>query len=89
MKLGILREGKMPRDKRVPFSPAQCVLLQREFGIELIVQPSEWRIFSDDEYKAAGVKLQEDISDCLTNLLPAKNIFSFLIQLKSSRTTRS
>ena len=63
MKLGILREGKMPRDKRVPFTPAQCVILQKDFGIDLIVQPSEWRSYSDDEYRAAGVKLQEDISD--------------------------
>jgi saccharopine dehydrogenase (NAD+, L-lysine forming) len=64
MKLGILREGKFPRDKRVPFTPAQCVLLQREFKIEVLVQPSEWRSFSDEEYRAAGVKLQEDLSSC-------------------------
>ncbi|CAN5410883.1 NAD(P)-dependent oxidoreductase [soil metagenome] len=64
MKLGILREGKMPRDRRVPFTPAQCVQLQRDFGIDVFVQPSDWRSFSNEEYKAAGVKLQEDISDC-------------------------
>lgn len=63
MKLGILREGKMPRDKRVPFTPAQCVILQRDYGIDILVQPSEWRCYTDDEYRAAGVKLQEDISD--------------------------
>lgn len=64
MKIGILREGKMPRDKRVPFTPAQCVILKKEFGLEVFVQPSEWRSFSDDEYRAAGVRLQEDLSDC-------------------------
>ncbi|MEO5643813.1 MAG: NAD(P)-dependent oxidoreductase, partial [Bacteroidia bacterium] len=64
MKLGILREGKVPHDKRVPFTPAQCILLQQEFGIEVLVQPSEWRSFSNAEYRVAGVKLQEDISDC-------------------------
>jgi saccharopine dehydrogenase (NAD+, L-lysine forming) len=64
MKIGILREGKMPRDKRVPFTPAQCILLQREFNIEVLVQPSAWRCFSDEEYLAAGVKLQEDLAAC-------------------------
>ncbi len=64
MKLGILREGKMPRDRRVPFTPAQCVQLQRDFGIEVFVQPSDWRSFSNDEYIAAGVKLQEDVAAC-------------------------
>lgn len=64
MKIGILREGKLPRDKRVPFTPAQCVILQREFGVEVLVQPSDWRGFSDDEYRAAGVQLQEDLSTC-------------------------
>lgn len=64
MKIGILREGKMPRDKRVPFTPAQCIQLQRDHGVEVFVQPSDWRSFSDTEYKAAGVTLKEDISDC-------------------------
>ncbi len=64
MKIGILREGKLPRDKRVPFTPAQCVILQREFGLEVLVQPSDWRSFSNDEYKVAGCKLEEDISGC-------------------------
>ena len=92
MKIGILREGKMPRDKRVPFTPAQCVLLQREFGIEIVVQPSEWRIFSDEEYRAAGVKLQEDISGCdvlmgikevpLKELVEGKKYFFFSHTIK-------
>jgi len=64
MKIGIVREGKMPRDKRVPFTPAQCIDLEKTFGAEVFVQPSEWRCFSDSEYKSAGVKLQEDLSAC-------------------------
>ena len=54
----------MPRDKRVPFTPAQCVILQKEFGINLIVQPSARRCFADVEYTALGIKLQDDVSDC-------------------------
>lgn len=92
MKIGILREGKMPRDKRVPFTPAQCIILQREFGAEVLVQPSDWRSFSNDEYRAAGVKLEEDLSTCdvllgikevpLTELIPGKKYFFFSHTIK-------
>jgi alanine dehydrogenase len=92
MKIGILREGKMPHDKRVPFTPAQCILLQREFNVEVVVQPSDWRSFSNEEYKAAGVKLQENISDCdaligikevpLEELIPGKKYFFFSHTIK-------
>ena len=60
MKIGILREGKMPRDKRVPFTPEQCVEMQQTFGVEVFVQPSDWRCYTNEEYKNAGAVLQED-----------------------------
>ncbi len=92
MKIGILREGKLPRDKRVPFTPAQCVILQREFGVEVLVQPSDWRGFSDDEYRAAGVQLQEDLSTCdvllgikevpIASLIAGKKYFFFSHTIK-------
>jgi hypothetical protein len=92
MKIGIVREGKMPRDKRVPFTPAQCVILQREFGLEVLVQPSDWRSFSNDEYRAAGVKLEEDLSSCdvllgikevpKADLIPGKKYFFFSHTIK-------
>jgi hypothetical protein len=92
MKIGILREGKLPRDKRVPFTPAQCVILQREFGLEVLVQPSEWRSFSDDEYRAVGCKLAEDLSGCdvlmgikevpMAELIPGKKYFFFSHTIK-------
>jgi len=65
MKIGILREEKMPRDKRVPFTPAQCREIVEHFpGTELYVQPSDWRCYTNAEYQKAGVTLQEDISGC-------------------------
>jgi saccharopine dehydrogenase (NAD+, L-lysine-forming) len=65
LKVGIIREGKMPRDKRVPFTPEQCMMISKEFpNVDLVVQPSEWRSFKDKEYVEAGIKMQEDISDC-------------------------
>lgn len=65
LKVGIIREGKVPHDKRVAFTPEQCVQISKEFpNVDLIVQPSDWRSFTDAEYRAAGVKLEENISDC-------------------------
>uniref|UniRef100_UPI003217021A NAD(P)-dependent oxidoreductase n=1 Tax=uncultured Draconibacterium sp. TaxID=1573823 RepID=UPI003217021A len=65
MKVGILREGKTPPDKRVPLTPQQCVEVQEKFpGVTILVQPSPIRSFKDDEYRALGISLQEDLSDC-------------------------
>lgn len=65
MRIGIIREEKEPNDKRVPFTPAQCKQLQEEFsGLEVIVQPSPFRCFTDNEYQGMGILLQEDLSSC-------------------------
>lgn len=63
-KIGILREGKVPPDKRVTLSPEHCKELITRFPeIDLVVQKSEIRAFKDEEYEAAGINLAEDISD--------------------------
>ena len=72
MKIGIIREGKIPPDSRVPLSPAQCASLQHE-GIDLVVQPAKGRCFPDADYQAAGIRLQEDLSD-RTLLLGVKEV---------------
>jgi saccharopine dehydrogenase (NAD+, L-lysine forming) len=65
VKIGIIREGKVPPDFRVPLTPLQCVRLTREFpGTRVIVQPSPIRRFSDQEYLDAGVEMNEDLSSC-------------------------
>lgn len=65
MKLGIVREEKLPHDKRVPFTPVQCKYLLEEYpGLEMAVQPGPWRCYTDDEYRKHGILLQEDLSDC-------------------------
>ncbi|RMF01797.1 MAG: alanine dehydrogenase [Bacteroidetes bacterium] len=64
MKIGIIREGKVPPDARVPLNPQQCAHLIAEYGLEVVVQPSSVRIFKDEEYAAAGVPLSEYMGDC-------------------------
>lgn len=64
MKIGIIREGKTPPDKRVPFTPKQCQLIVSRYPqLELVVQSSPIRAFSDQEYIDAGITVEADISD--------------------------
>ncbi len=58
MKLGILKETKIPFDRRVPFSPAQLSVLQEQFPeLEIVVQEGSDRCFTDDEYTRAGINI--------------------------------
>jgi alanine dehydrogenase len=63
MKIGIIREGKVPPDSRVPLIPVHCKTVM-EKGIVMVVQPSANRCFTDEEYEAAGIPVLEDLSDC-------------------------
>ena len=65
MKIGLLKEGKNPPDRRVPFSPSQCKIIMTEYpNISICIQSSLNRCFSNLEYVKCGVTLQEDLSDC-------------------------
>lgn len=65
MKIGILREEKIPYDKRVAFTPDQCLIVQNNFpNVEIAVQPSDWRSYTNEEYLAKGINMSEDITDC-------------------------
>lgn len=65
IKIGVLREEKSPPDKRVPLTPLICTELLRLYpNLEIVIQPSKIRCYSDDEYLAFGLTLQEDLSDC-------------------------
>ena len=99
MKIGILREGKTPPDKRVALSPAQCVQVQEQYPeLELVVQPSPIRRFIDEEYIALGVNMQEDLSDCdvligvkevpKKDLIPNKTYFYFSHTIKEQPYNR-
>ncbi len=64
IKIGIIREGKVPSDKRVPLTPEQCAEACNSFNLSVAVQPSPVRCFSDEQYAALGIPLQEDLGDC-------------------------
>lgn len=65
MKIGLIKECKFPVDKRVVMTPYQCELFKQKFPqIELVVQSSEYRCFTDEEYMLSGIDIVNDVSDC-------------------------
>ncbi|MFT6806946.1 MAG: saccharopine dehydrogenase (NAD+, L-lysine-forming) [Saprospiraceae bacterium] len=62
MKIGIIREGKIPSDSRVVLGPEQCRRLIGQ-GVDLVVQKSNVRCFTDEEYHNAGVPLVTELID--------------------------
>jgi saccharopine dehydrogenase (NAD+, L-lysine-forming) len=65
IRIGLIRETKIPPDNRVALIPAQCKWLQKNFAsLKISVQPSVYRCYSDKEYELAGVELKEDLGDC-------------------------
>ncbi len=73
MKIGIIREGKIPADSRVPLTPRQCALIKRKYPIDIVVQPSPDRCFTDSAYLKEGIELSNDLSDC-TILMGVKEV---------------
>ena len=65
MKIGIIKEGKTPQDKRVPLSPTQCQEIKQKYPqIDLVVQKSNIRKFKDEDYANAGIDLVDEVTDC-------------------------
>lgn len=88
MKIGLLKETKKPIDNRVALTPTQIALLNKEYpNSEIVVQKSDIRAFSDEEYLNAGVKVVDNLEDCdylfgikeakINTLLSNKHYFFF------------
>lgn len=63
MRIGIRREDKNEWEARVPLIPNDVKKLVNN-GIEVFLQPSPIRIFSDQEYLDVGATISEDLSSC-------------------------
>lgn len=98
VKIGIIQEGKIPHDARVPLSPDQCVELQARFQCSVVVAPSPMRCFQDREYAEKGIVLQEDLRDCdillgvkevpVDQLIPEKTYLFFSHTIKKQAYNR-
>ena len=65
LKIGLLREGKTPPDRRVALTPKKCVEAQATFpGLKIIVQSSPLRSYADQEYRDLGIEVRGDVAGC-------------------------
>lgn len=88
MKIALIKETKTPVDNRVALSPKQVAELNKKYPEhKIVVQGSDIRAFSDEEYKAEGVEVVENVDDCdilfgikeakIESLIPNKQYFFF------------
>ena len=62
--IGIIKEGKVPPDHRVPLTPKQCGMIQSTYSnVEILVQASPVRSFKDEEYKQEGIRVVESLEE--------------------------
>jgi saccharopine dehydrogenase (NAD+, L-lysine forming) len=65
MKIGIIKEGKIPRDTRVALPPSICAeIIKANPSITIVVEPCSYRCFSDQEYIDAGIELCSNMAEC-------------------------
>lgn len=99
MKIGIIRERKNPPDRRAVFSPSKASEVMKEYpDVEIVVEESDNRFFSDDSYRESGIKVVDDLSDCdillgvkevpIDALIPNKTYFFFSHTIKKQKHNR-
>lgn len=99
MRFGIIRERKNPPDRRVVLSPKACqkVLLAHNKA-SIIVEPSPIRVFTDKEYRDAGIPVAGEMENCevllgvkevpAEALIPNKKYFFFSHTIKKQPYNR-
>ena len=99
MKFGIIKERKTPPDRRVVLSPAACQkVLSSHTKAEITVEPSPIRVFTDQEYKDAGLRVASKMKNCdvllgvkevpIRYLIPNKKYFFFSHTIKKQPYNR-
>jgi len=62
--IGIRREDMNRWERRTPLTPDLVLYLVESGDIEVRIQPSRIRFYSDEEYVEAGAEVNEDLSPC-------------------------
>ena len=99
MKFALIKERKNPPDRRVVFSPTDLKIARQQFPkATFVVESSDIRVFTDDEYKAEGFEVLTDVSNCdvmigvkevpVDNLIPNKQYFFFSHTIKKQPYNR-
>lgn len=93
IKIGIIKEGKVPIDRRVPLTPFQARQVKQNFPeVELVVQSSDIRCFTDEDYANEDITVVSGVDDCdillgvkevpIANLISGKTYFFFSHTIK-------
>lgn len=99
MKIGLIKERKTPPDRRVVFSPHKLFEIKQKYPeLEIVVEASDIRVFSDSAYEAKGVEVTTDLQDCdlllgvkevpVDALIPNKQYFFFSHTIKEQPYNR-
>jgi alpha-aminoadipic semialdehyde synthase len=62
--IGIRHEDKYALERRAPLTPRHVQRLVKQKKLDIVVQGSPKRIFSDEEYTQAGAKISKDLKKC-------------------------
>jgi alanine dehydrogenase len=98
-RIGLIREGKIPVDRRVPLTPAQAKRVMNRFpGVEVVAERSDIRCYPDGEYEREGIRLVDSLEDCdiilgvkevpIEALIPEKTYFFFSHTIKKQPYNR-
>jgi alanine dehydrogenase len=98
--IGVIKEGKVPPDFRVPLTPKQCKAIETIYpNVKVHVQKSPIRTFKDEEYANEGIELVDSLEKCdiifgvkevqIEDLIPNKTFFFFSHTLKKQPYNRS
>ena len=65
MIIGLSKERKNPPDNRVALSPIQCIALQQRYPeVQVVVESSPARCFSDEAYREVGIQVVDSLEHC-------------------------
>lgn len=62
--IGIRLEDKYLMERRTPLTPKHVARLIKEKKLDFIVQRSKKRIFTEEEYLAAGARVEDNLKEC-------------------------
>lgn len=93
IKIALIKEGKVPKDKRVALTPYQARQVMERFPeVDLVAQTSDIRCFTDQDYLNEGIQVVDTVDDCdillgvkevpIPNLIANKTYFFFSHTIK-------
>ena len=99
MKIAIIKERKNPPDRRVVLTPKECKrLLRKHSNLKIVIESSEDRFFTDEDYINEGINVVNDVSYCdvflgvkeipIEFLIPNKKYFFFSHTIKKQHYNR-